>query len=169
MAARFKRLSTEYVASEDRIRIVGELDDAQSIVIWMTNRMASRVVPALLQWLAKQASPSVAASAVEGRVMQSFAQEAAVAALKPQPPVTPHADSSAWLMQAVDFQPTEGHIGLTFRGRQGESASVRFKASELRQWLSILHLAWSKAQWPSLLWPDWIKRENPTQQQMVIH
>ena len=169
MPGKFKRLSTEYVASEDRIRIVGELDDAQSVVIWMTNRMASRVVPALLQWLGKQASRSVAASAVEGRALQSFAQEAAVAEIKTQAPVTPHADSSAWLMRSVDFKGTESHISLTFRGRQGESASVRFKASELRQWLSILHLAWSKAQWPSVLWPDWIKRENPAQQQMVIH
>jgi len=169
MAANLKRLSTEYVGREDRIKIVGELDDAQSVVIWMTNRMGRRVVPALLQWLEKQTSRSAAASAVEARVLQSFAQGAAVAGLKAQTPVTPHAGSSAWLMQAIDFNATESHISLTFRGRQGESASVRFKASELRQWLSILHLTWLKAQWPSLLWPDWIKRENPTQQQMVIH
>jgi hypothetical protein len=53
---------------------------------------------------------------------------------------------------------------MTFRGEQDQSASVRFDAMALRQWLPILHRAWSKAQWPPLVWPGWIKHDEfPTQ------
>ena len=165
-----KRLTTEYAESEDRIRIAGESEDAEPVVIWMTNRLASRAVPAILRWLDKEASPpSAISSSGKGDVLQSFTQEAAVAGLKPQKPVTTTASAPTWLIQTIDVAATKSHITLTFRGQQDQSATVRFDATQLRQWLSILHRAWSKAQWSPLVWPDWIKREHSTQQQIVIH
>ena len=164
-----KRLTTEYVESEDRIRIAGELADAEPVVIWMTNRLASRAVPRILRWLDKETSPFAISSSGKGDVLQSFTQEAAVAGLKPQKRVTISASAPTWLTQTIDVAANKSHITLTFRGQQDQSATVRFDVTQFRQWLSILHLAWSKAQWSPLVWPDWIKRETSTQQQIVVH
>ena len=169
MTGKLKRLTTDYVDSEDRIRLSGDTQDAEPIVIWMTNRLASRAVPAFLQWLEKEASFSAAYSPAEGDALQSFAQEAAVAGLKPQKPVTANATAPTWLALAIDIKATKRHINLTLRGEQDQSASIRLSATELRQWLSILHRIWSKAQWPALVWPDWIKRERSTPQHIVLH
>ena len=167
VASNLRKLSTEYVVSEDRIRIIGESQGSEPVVIWMTNRLASRAVPAIWRWLEKEAS--AASTPLEGTVVQSFAQEAAVADLKPQKPVTAKTGAPTWVAQAVDVSATKSHIRLTFRGQQDQSASVRFGAKELRQWLSILHRAWSKAEWPQLAWPDWIKREKSTPHHIVLH
>jgi len=163
------RLTTEYDEREDRIRIVGETKDAESIVIWMTHRLVSGAVPLMLRWLDEKQPPSANAPSERREVLQSFNQDAAVAGLKPQKPVAPSANASKWLTQAMDVAATHSHLILTFRGQEGESALVRLDATRLRQWLSILHLAWAKAQWSPLVWPDWIKPENTTQQQIVLH
>ena len=166
---KLKRLSTEYAESEDRIRITGETQDAEPVVIWLTNRLASRAVPAIWRWLDKDASAPSAAPSGKGDLLQSFAQEAAVAGLKPEKPVTNSDGAPNWLTQTIDVAANNIHITLTFRGQLDQSASVRFDATQLRQWLAILHLAWSKAQWSPLVWPDWIKRESSAQQQIVLH
>jgi hypothetical protein len=164
-----KRLTTEYIESEDRIKIIGESGNPEPVVIWMTCRLASRVIPAFLGWLDKQAPPSSISSAGQAEVLQSFAQEAAVAALKPEKPVSVSTEVSSWLLNAVDVAATRTHMTVTFRDQGDRSASVRFDSTQLRQWLSILHRLWLKAEWPTLVWPKWIKREKTTQQQVTIH
>jgi len=164
-----KRLTTEYVVSEDRIRIVGESDSPEPVVIWMTCRLASRAVPAFLGWLDKQTPPSSITSAAQSEALQSFAQEAAVAALKPQEPVSASPEVSPWLVHAVDVAATRNRMTVTFCYQGDRSAAVRFDDTHLRQWLSILHGIWLEAKWPTLMWPEWIKREKTTQQHVTIH
>ena len=112
VASNLRKLSTEYVVSEDRIRIIGKSQGSEPVVIWMTNRLASRAVPAIWRWLEKEVSPSAASTPLEGTVVQSFAQEAAVADLKPQKPVTAKTGAPTWVAQAVDISATKSHIRL---------------------------------------------------------
>jgi hypothetical protein len=166
------RLTTEYVGSEDRIRMAGATPEGGPVVMWLTHRLAFRAVPELLAWLEKAAAPVGAvspASPVEKREMQSFAQEAAIAGLKQQPPVVAEARAPAWLVTSIDFTPSPDRLSLVFRGEQDRAASIRFDANSLRQWLGILHGAWSRAEWPTAVWPDWIKREQPAPQDIVRH
>jgi hypothetical protein len=163
------RLTTEYDEREDRIRIAAETKDGAPIVIWMTHRLASRAVPLMLRWLDEEQLPSAGASSERREVLQTFNQEAAVGSLKPQKPVAPNANAAVLLIQAMDVAASRSHLILTFRGQEAQSATVKLDATRLRQWLSILHLAWAKAQWSPLVWPNWIKRENPTQEQVVLH
>ena len=51
MVIKLQRLTTEYIVIEDRIRISGETRDSGPVVMWLTNRLAMRVVPQLLRWL----------------------------------------------------------------------------------------------------------------------
>ena len=172
MVIKLQRLTTEYIVIEDRIRISGETRDSGPVVMWLTNRLAMRVVPQLLRWLEDQAAPTAGSSSDSPglkRELQSFAQAAAVAGLKPHKPVIAEAGTSSWIVQAIDITVTRGRLSLTFRGELDQSASLPFDAKGLRQWLSIVHRAWLKAQWPSLVWPDWIKREESPPQDVVRH
>jgi len=172
MVIKLQRLTTEYIVVEDRMRISGETRDSGPVVMWLTNRLAMRVVPQLLRWLEDQSAMSTASSSDSPalrREMQSFAQAAAVAGLKRHRPVTAEGDAPSWIIQAIDITATRDRLNITFRGEQDQSARLAFNATGLRQWLAILHRAWSKAQWPSLVWPDWIKRDEAPAQDVVRH
>jgi hypothetical protein len=175
MVIKLERLTTEYIEIEDRMRISGETRDTQPVVMWLTNRLAMRAVPQLLRWLENQAAPPIGSSSASAappavkRELQSFAQAAAVAGLKQQKPVIAEANVPSWIVKVIDITATQGRLSMTFRGEPDQAASVRFDAIGLRQWLSILHRAWSTAQWPPLVWPDWIKRDESAPQDVVRH
>lgn len=175
MVIKLHRLTTEYSVIEDRLRITGETRDAGPVVMWLTNRLATRAIAQLLRWLESRAAPTVGsssappASPMVKRELQSFAQAAAVAGLKRQNPVMAQASAPGWIVKAIDITTTRGALIMTFHGEEDQSASLRFDATGVRQWLSILHRAWSKAQWPAVVWPDWIERDQPAPQDVVRH
>ena len=175
MVIKLQRLTTEYIVVEDRMRISGEPRDAGPVVMWLTNRLAMRVIPQLLRCFKNQAAPTIGSSSappdstVVRRELQSFAQAAAVAGLKQQKPVTAQAGIASWVVKAIDITATQGRLSMTFRGEPDQAASVHFDAIGLRQWLSIVHRGWSTAQWPTLVWPDWIKRDELAALDVVRH
>jgi hypothetical protein len=169
VTASLKRLSSDYEQHEDRIRLTGEAESGEAVVMWITQRLLGRVVTALLQILEKE-SPAAAQAAGGKELVQSFAQEAAVAGLKRQEPVAAQQTTPTWLVHTVDVTPAPPHVTLAFRSRNGESAGVRFHLTELRQWLAILHSVWLKAQWPAALWPTWIASgAAPTDETTIRH
>lgn len=169
MVATLKRLSTHYIETEDRIRFAGEIEQVEPVIFWMTQRVAARLVAALVKLLEKQAA--TADSLPEGgrELLQSFAQEAAIAELKPQTPVAPGAAGSGWLTRSVDVTPTRSGVILTFRGDDGQSAILVMDLTQLRQWLAIVHALWSRADWPLAVWPSWMGDEAPPAQPSVRH
>ena len=175
MVIKFHRLTTEYVVIEDRIRITGESRDAEPVVIWLTHRPATRAVAQLLRWLETRAAPTIGsssappASPLVKRELQSFPQAAAVARLKRQASVVAQASAPSWIVKAVDITTTQSGLSMTFRGEEDQSAGLRFDTAGVRQWLSILHRAWSKAQWPAVVWPDWIEPDQSAPQDVVRH
>src|SRR5258708_37201016 len=87
MVFNLKRLTTEYIESEDRIRITGEVEESSPAVIWITHRLFSRLVPAILEGLEKKTVSNcsvVASGRGESELLPRFSQEGAVAAVKPQ-------------------------------------------------------------------------------------
>lgn len=153
--APLQRLSSEYVELEDRLRLRGE--DAQGRVqaVWLSQRLARRLLPALCRWLEGEA-PSDPAHA---ELLQGFAQEAARAAYQPQPPVAPREARPSWLAVEIDLRAGPGGLHLTLRGQQAdERACLDFGAESLRQWLDILHGLWRQAGWPEADWPAWLRR-----------
>lgn len=181
MVTILRRLTTEYVDIEDRLRISGQTPEDGRLVIWLTNRLAVRTIPKLLGWLESRKERTVkdrtipyspasttGLLAVEHE-MQSFAQAAAVAGLKRLKPVTAQPDALSWVVVAVDIKATDSHLSITFRSAQEQSAGVRFDATRLRQWLSILHRAWSKAGWPPPIWPDWIAQDHTPPADAIRH
>src|SRR5688500_11623886 len=82
MTVTLKRVSTEYSDREDRLRLSGEVEGAGPVVIWLTQRLAARLLPLLLKYLDQQTDGRPHRDALHG-----FAQQAARAELKPQAPV----------------------------------------------------------------------------------
>lgn len=167
-----QRITTTFVDSEDRIRLCGEAASNQTVVLWLTQRLLNRLVPHLLAWLEQQTSiTGGVGSDVRADVVNSFAQQAALASLAQQPPVQAHAAQTVWLVQSVDMTTSADAIRLTFNDsptsgqqRSNLQACLSMQALPLRQWLSILHEQCQRAGWVSApphaasdIWPEWIQ------------
>ena len=149
-----QRVTTLFVPAEDRIRLAGEVAGGDARVLWLTRRLADRLVPVLVGWLEEQ----VAARDVwQGEVMQAFAQQAASAALVPQVPVSGESATASWLVSEVDVVRGEQRLDLRFKGAAGEQVSLALVPQALRQWLGILHAAYRQADWPVTVWPQWLR------------
>jgi hypothetical protein len=167
-----KRITIDYLAAEDRLRLSGEGDDGGRLAIWLTRRLLDRLVPVLLDWMQREgcdlpmarAGDAVATNAPAPRAepLHSFAQQAARASLSPVVPVQVTATDQAWLAQAVDVGRATGVLRLTFRGADVQQAVLTLRPQPLRQWLNILHDAYRKADWPATVWPDWVRDAAPT-------
>jgi len=165
MTPSLQRITTEYIDLEDRIRLSGETENAETVVVWLTQRLLERLQPALLQWLEQQNADTSHAEMLHG-----FAQQIAEAGLTPQMPVRADANSTAWLALSVDITQSEQAVSLTLRGADGQDVNLTLAANPLRQWLAILHAAYCKAGWPLAVWPEWIRaRTLPAMQQVVLH
>lgn len=151
MMPSLQRITTEYIDLEDRIRLAGEVENAAPVVIWLTQRLLQRLLPALLQWLECQGDATPLAELLHG-----FAQQAARAELTPQTPVRAVAGCTAWLALSVDIAQSKEAVSLTFRGADGQDAVLTLATKPLRQWLGIVHDAYLKADWPLNVWPDWV-------------
>lgn len=161
-----ERITTEYIDLEDRIQLAGEVENAATVVLWLTQRLLQRLLPTLLQGLERQSADTPRAE-----ILHSFALQAARAELMPQAPVQTGADSVAWLVRSVDITHSEQAVSLTFRGIGDEDATLVLAAKPLRQWLGILHDAYLKAEWPLDVWPEWVSEgaQPERRQEVVLH
>lgn len=151
-----KRITTQFIEDEDRIRLSGEVELNQTVTLWLTRRLMSRLASHLVAWLDTQTLTQTRPD-----VLQEFAQGAARASLTPQPPVQASLHDTAWLVTAVDLTSNAQVVLLTFKGTKPEQlAKLSFETVQLRQWLSIVFNQYRLAEWPLDDWPDWIKDEG---------
>ena len=45
--AELQRCTTEYIATEDRLRLSGEIGTQSTVVLWLTQRLLNRLMPPL--------------------------------------------------------------------------------------------------------------------------
>jgi hypothetical protein len=176
-----QRITTEYVNTEDRIRLSGEVEENTSIVLWLTQRLLAQLITHLLRLIEKQsldlgnADPASASS-----LMQGFAQQVAQAELIPELPVQAAANAKSWLVLEVDFSLSpEGTLVLIFKREAGKAAAqededagkatLTVEAKQLRQWLGIVHAQWQQAGWPLTIWPTWMDEQSPSDTDNPLH
>jgi len=154
-----QRITTEYIESEDRIRLTAITDAEETLILWTTQRLLIRLVAHFLGWLEKEA-PEVARSSAIGTgatsALQGMAQQSAVANLQEQSAVTANSDSAALLVKEIDIKMSEETVLLVFKCDDGRKAELSFTVQQLRQWLGMIHQLWRKAEWPVSIWPDWM-------------
>ena len=153
MTTSLQRITTEYIQHEDRLRIAGELAGGETKVLWLTQRLTNRLVSHLCQALEGPASNTRSAS-----IQRTFEQQAAAAALTPQPPVQPSADALEALVQSVDLTSSPSAVTLVFKDEAGDvQAQLTLAPLLLRQWLSVVHVQYQKGEWPTGAWPSWLE------------
>lgn len=155
------RITTEYVETEDRLRLACALRSGDTAVLWLTQRLFLRVLPHLLEWLDKH-TPGLAeppATHEQADVVRSFSQEAARAAQPAEPPVLPQHASQIWLVHTVELQPRAGELRLVFRpaARDVAAGSLALAPQPLRMWLGIVADQFGRAGWPLQAWPAWLR------------
>ena len=154
-----QRITTEYIESEDRIRLTAITDAEETLILWTTQRLLIRLVAHFLGWLEKEA-PEVARSSAIGTgatsALQGMAQQSAVANLQEQSAVTANSDSAALLVKEIDIKMSEAVVLLVFKCDDGWKAELSFTIQQLRQWLGMIHQLWRQAEWPVSVWPDWM-------------
>jgi hypothetical protein len=179
-----KRITTEYVHTEDRIRLSGEVEENTSIVLWLTQRLLAQLITHLLRLIEKQSldlgNADSADPAPASSLMQGFAQQVAQAELIPELPVQAAANAKSWLVLEVDCSLSpEGTLVLIFKREAGKAAAqededagkatLTVEAKQLRQWLGIVHAQWQQAGWPLTIWPTWMDEQSPSDTDNPLH
>jgi hypothetical protein len=148
------RVTIEFDAREDRIRLTGQLNDGEAVRLWLTRRMAILFLPRLLEGLEQEVPSSVAAEAI-----QEFRQQGAIAALRaePQAPVRAGPEAREWLVTTVDVSRQRNQVKLVFKGDDpGDSVSLTLQPGPMRQWLGAILSQFQLGQWPTDIWPAWM-------------
>ena len=154
-----QRITSEYIKSEDRIRLTAINEAEETIILWITQRLLIRLIAHFLGWLEKEA-PEVARSSAIGNetksALQGMAQQSAAAKLPEQSAVTANSDSAALLVKEIDIKMSEEVVLLVFKCDEAWKAELSFTVQQLRQWLGMIHRLWRLAEWPVSIWPDWM-------------
>ena len=177
-----QRITTEYVDTEDRVRLSGEAEKDASIVLWLTQRLLSQVISHLLGLIEKQslnlANTDSSNPAPASSLMQGFAQQLAQSELASELPVQATAAAQSWLVLEIDITLSpEGTLALVFKRETGSAATqegagraiLTVEAKQLRQWLGIVRSQWQKAEWPLTLWPTWMDEQAPSDAAKPLH
>jgi hypothetical protein len=145
-----QRITTQYVATEDRLRLSGETADGLTVVLWLTQRLMNLLAPQLTGWLERQ-------DATGGEALQEFAQQAAEASLAAQPPVQATSPETEWRLITVDI--VQGPEGVTLILKSDDDiarARLPMPTHALRQWLGIVRNQYVLGAWPTTAWPAWM-------------
>ncbi len=164
MSVILQRITTEYIAHEDRIRLNGACPGGERIVLWLTHRLLEKLIPALNRCLEKGSGITN-----QSNTLHRFAQEAANATHIGHPAVTVPLDSPTWLVCSIDIAVNTQKILLTFKNLQQDNAKLYFTESQLRQWLNMLFRLYQQAGWRLDVWPSWIKIQDTEQTARSVH
>ena len=169
------RITTEFSETEDRIRL-SSLDEAGDIVtLWLTRRLADRLFASLIAWLDDRTDGKAG-----GALLHSFEQQAAMSGLAPSVPVpapgAPSRMDGAYshgrLIDNVDVTKGDNGVVLALKDAAGREAKLALTTTELRQWLSICHRCYQKAEWPLTIWPGWMASNDavvPADRPHIMH
>ncbi|MBB1485309.1 hypothetical protein [Oceanospirillum sediminis] len=175
MTGQLKRVTTEYINFEDRIRLNG-LTPNGTVSVWLTQRLCNNLVKNLIAWLEKTMSEM---PDILQHNMQSFAQQRAHCSQQQQAaseqPVRPDNEINkhkSWLAFSISLQ-TAPHAVRLIISDLAETESIEFsmEARQLRQWLNILYKGYSQANWPDDMWPSWMiaSSENTLPNEQAVH
>lgn len=170
------RMTCEYQADEDRIRICGlalsDTGDDETHEMWLTQRLALRLIPALVDVIEKSEQRHVSGvSMAQQANLHGLKQELVAnhAAASPEPAVHLKAQSPRWLISHIDLSRQDGKLVLVLRNARYR-LQFDLNAVALRQWLNILLHSFRQGQWPLHGWPEWLlQKEQLAARQSVTH
>ena len=159
IVSNLKRITSEYIELEDRIRLAGLTDENQTISIWLTMRLLRRLITHCLNLLEKntpELKKTPAQNEYSRKSVQHFVQKSAEQQIVEEAAVKVADDSPNQLPTEIDIKNDDAGVTIIFKGEFSSDYAIYLNNQQLRQWLGMLHMIWQKAEWPNLVWPDWM-------------
>ena len=158
------RATLAYNQIQDRISLTCALKNEDCVVLWLTARLATQLVPHLCQAVTQvpdahstngdpavtdnDAPPSAEAPSRDKTPVAGSAQEGA-----PEAPVVAGADSAAWVVTAIDLTNGPMLVQLGFRDDQGHApVLLSLEHTQLAEWSEGLKRCYAQAGWPMDCW-----------------
>ena len=158
-----KKVTAEFIETEDRIRLSALSDDDKTVAFWLTQRLLSRLITHLAKWLEKNPPDLQKASSGQNNPDPGFIEPEKKSDRAPFPEQTSvkikKSDESV-LITEVDVKFGENGLVLILKSEKKSCAKISFTGTEARQWINILLNLWQKGGWPSSLLPQWIKNNS---------
>ena len=180
------RATLAYHQIEDRISLTCAVSDNECVVLWLTARLASQLVPHLCQAVAQL--PHVIPDDGDGdgdreetdndsatpahEPASDAASESGSAQGVPEAPVVAGADSAAWLVTAIDLTNGPMLVQLGFRDEQGHPPLLfSLEHTQLAQWSEGLKHCYAQAGWSMDCWhrPAGAGSQNDATQRVALH
>ena len=161
-----KRITTDYIEQEDRITLAGLTDKDQTVILWLTMRLASRLIKHCLNLLEKETSQPKhvsGANKTSRESLQNFVQKSAEQQTPQEEAVKVTQSSLELLVVKIDVMNSSAGVTLTFKQECGSGYQIFLNSQQLRQWLGMLFTVWQKTEWPTNIWPDWMETDNSQQ------
>jgi len=154
------RITVKYVPREDRMRLSMLDGESNPLVLWMTRRLAGRLIPSLVASLDQTLELPDNAPDSAKPTTQYFVQTNAELQMKgASPVVAPPEISEEGLLESVRVRRKDTNYLLDLIWNDG---SVTMPAHEmaLRQLLRILYRNYQRGGWPiEGVWPDWFAED----------
>ena len=170
--AQNRRITTDYVRHEDRIRITSGGDENPTLIVWVTRRLMDQVVQVLCDYVAKNTDAADHPDPTVRSAVAEMAQQSASASLVPQQRVTPDGADAEWLADTINIRGTAKEIRLHFLKGEDQSMAMTLTTTALRQWLQIVRKCYADGEWAADRFPDWIHDPKTTEappSERVIH
>lgn len=186
-----QRITSEYIATEDRFRLSGITDKGGEVSYWVTQRLLLRLLNFLLDWLEthREELERQAATDMLGPVVTRASKRSGQAGAEDSPEEagsgeesekeaeageTPEEGkaASAELLFEADIRIAATRITVVFKPRKSEHAQLSLQLDEAWQWVAILHTLWKRAEWNLSAWPDWVeevKAPHPSKSVGYLH
>lgn len=162
---KLEKVTLTFIDEEDRIRLSAQTPEGEVVVLWLTQRLANRLIPVLRDWLSKQVKDGLNAD-----VYHQFEQQAAQQASASETAVVASCHSHAWLIHRVDVSYSPTQMTLIFKGKEeAQSAQMTLVNTAMRQWFDILYRVYQRADWHCADWPLWMHQLSAEPSVKVVH
>ena len=158
------RATLAYTQIQDRISLTCAFKNGECVVLWLTARLASQLVPHLCQAVAQlpDITPGGNDQEAEDNDSATLAHAPATDATSkadgghnpnPEVPVVAGADSAAWVVTAIDLTNGPMLVQLRFRDDQDHApVLLSLEHTQLAQWSHGLKRCYAQAGWPMDCW-----------------
>ena len=180
------RATLAYHQIEDRISLTCAVSNDECVVLWLTARLASQLVPHLCQAVAElpdvtpddgdgdgdQEGVDNDAATLAHEPASDAASESGSAQGVPETPVVAGADSAAWLVTEIDLTNGPMLVQLGFRDDQGHPPLLfSLEHTQLAQWSEGLKSCYAQAGWSMECWhmPAGAGSQNDATQRVALH
>ena len=167
-----KKVTSEFIETEDRFRLSALTTENEAVAFWLTQRLLTRLVAHLSKQIEID-SPQLSHAPVDKKTDNSdsdrntpidkktdnsdsdrYGQTSNRESSPEQSAVKIEKNIKPILITEVDIKFGKSDLTLVLKSGKKSWASISFSLTELKQWLEILYSLWHRASWPISLWPQ---------------